>query len=437
MHRGSAITGTVRTGGGNGSHATVTAANKGEQSFTTIANSKGQFAIGGLPEGSYSVFTYDHKKTYVGKSTYVKKLKAGKPQNLDIRLNKRAGNLLVDLYAGDRHINGKLMVTAISKRTGQFWVVKARKGTAKFQGLYPGRYTLVVPGYGDFFARTGNVSRGNVHAGRTAFGSFRLTQHGGAFTGRIVSRGALAKPIGGASLWLYDSTGSVIADATSAANGTFRIGGRLGTMSGLSLLVYEKTTMYEPDRIVDLQIRVNQTKALGDVPVTSNIPTESPSPSASPTASPSTSPSASPSASASTTPSTSPSASATASPTASATPGLSGTVVDASNMAIHLADAVVQVFNSNGVKLAETTSGTSGGFRFTAKLGNQSNMSVIVQPGPYTDYMGTDEQRCQYRWTQHGGVYYTAGDDTDIGPVGLSRKEGGNCRAPLGDPVKH
>ncbi len=162
MHRGAAITGTVRTAAGSGSHATVTAANKAEQSFSTIANDKGQFAIGGLPAGSYSVFTYDHKKTYVAKSTYVKKLAAGHPQNIDIKLNKRAGNLLVDLYAGDQPINGTLMVTAISKKTGQFWTMKARNGTADLRGVYPGRYTLIVPGYRDFFGKTGTVSRGKV-----------------------------------------------------------------------------------------------------------------------------------------------------------------------------------------------------------------------------------------------------------------------------------
>ena len=74
MKPGAAITGTVRAGGKPLGGAKVVAANANEQSFSTKANDKGQFAIGGLPDGSYSVFTYDRKKTWVDKSTYVQGL---------------------------------------------------------------------------------------------------------------------------------------------------------------------------------------------------------------------------------------------------------------------------------------------------------------------------------------------------------------------------
>ena len=51
--------------------ARVVAANKEQNSFETTANAQGQYALGGLPPGSYSVFTYDKRKSWVGKSTYL------------------------------------------------------------------------------------------------------------------------------------------------------------------------------------------------------------------------------------------------------------------------------------------------------------------------------------------------------------------------------
>ena len=71
MTRGGYVTGTVRTGDGKPAKgARVVAANRAEQSFETTANGKGQFALGGLPQGKYSVFTYDQQKRWVGKSAW-------------------------------------------------------------------------------------------------------------------------------------------------------------------------------------------------------------------------------------------------------------------------------------------------------------------------------------------------------------------------------
>ena len=68
MRRGASIGGTVRAGGKPAAGARVVAANKERNSFETTANAQGQFALGGLPAGSYSVFTYDKRKVFVGKS---------------------------------------------------------------------------------------------------------------------------------------------------------------------------------------------------------------------------------------------------------------------------------------------------------------------------------------------------------------------------------
>jgi hypothetical protein len=389
MHRGAAITGTVRIGGAPGAKATVIAASKDERSFATVANSQGQFAIGGLPKGSYSVFTYDHKKTYVGKSTFVRGIKAGHPQNVDIHLTKRAGGLLVDLYAGDQPINGTVIVTAVSKVTGQFWTTKAHNGTAVFKGVYPGGYRLVASGYGDYLAQSGDVSHGQVRPGRTAFGSFRLTQRGGAFTGRLVA-GDDDSPVGRATVRLYDAGGAVIAAATTAADGTFRVGGRLGTTKGISLVVFDAAHMNTFDTLTmpALSIRTGQTKPLGDV-VLPVLPSAS----------------------------------------------VTGYVVDASNKAIELAGATVQLLNQKGVVIATTTSDADGAFLMDKRLGAQSGVSVVVQPGPTTDYLGDPATRCEYTSSKQGGIVLETGVERDLGPVGMVRKARGTCLAPVGDPV--
>ncbi|MGZ4450926.1 MAG: carboxypeptidase regulatory-like domain-containing protein, partial [Nocardioides sp.] len=87
MHRGGAITGVAK--GGNGKPlggARVVAANTNQQSYETKANGKGQFAVGGLPAGSYSVFTYDRDQTWVGKSLWVPKIKLGEARNVLVKL---------------------------------------------------------------------------------------------------------------------------------------------------------------------------------------------------------------------------------------------------------------------------------------------------------------------------------------------------------------
>ena len=75
MRRGAAITGTVKAGGKVAKGARVVAANTAEQSFEVKANGRGQFALGGLPAGNYSVFTYDRSKRYVAKSLWVPRMK--------------------------------------------------------------------------------------------------------------------------------------------------------------------------------------------------------------------------------------------------------------------------------------------------------------------------------------------------------------------------
>ena len=247
MKRGAYITGTVKTKGKVAKKARVVAANQNETSFETTANDKGQFAIGGLPEGKYSVFTYDNKRTYVGKSAYAGKLTTGKSANLAINLTKKAGSLRVYMFTSangvKKQVSGNPVVTAVSKQTGQFWSEKVTKGSVVFQGLYPGKYTLVANGYGVWFEKTGSVVGDAVKSGTTQFGTFTYTKRGGWITGTIVDDGAPSSPLVpqgtavGANVQLVDSTGATIAQTTSNANGTFTLSGPLTTQDDLSIVV--------------------------------------------------------------------------------------------------------------------------------------------------------------------------------------------------------
>ncbi len=244
MWKGAAITGTARAGGKPLGGARLVAANKTEQSFSTTANSQGQFAIGGLPQGQYSVFTYDKRKEWVGKSAWAGAVKPGQGKNLSIELTKRAGSMTVYLFTPSGRLRATTPVTVTSKQSGQWWTATARNGTAVFKGLYPGAYTLKFDGSGVWFARTGPVLRASVKSGQMAFGKFDITQRGGWVTGNLVDRGApditLEPPYTGArgaQLVLFDQDGKEIASAYSGADGSFTITGQLATQSGLTIVV--------------------------------------------------------------------------------------------------------------------------------------------------------------------------------------------------------
>ena len=236
MHRGAAITGTAKAGGKAAKGAKIVAANASEQSYTTTANKQGQFALGGLPAGSYSVFTYDKQARWVGKSTYVSNIKPGSGANIAIKLTKKAGGLLVDLYAGPDPIKKKIFVTAVSKKTGQFWTARASHGSVAFAGLFPGRYKLVAPGTGNYLARTGAVKRGRVKPGRTAFGSFRLNKHGAWVDGIVVDYEDPSYPLKGAQVLLFDAKGNQLGSTSSNSNGHFHFGGQLTSQSGMTVV---------------------------------------------------------------------------------------------------------------------------------------------------------------------------------------------------------
>jgi hypothetical protein len=241
MRRGAFITGTVKTKGKVAKKARVVAANENETSFETTANDKGQFAIGGLPEGRYSLFTYDHKKAYVGKSTYAGKLKTGASANVAINLTTRAGSLRVYMFTSAngvrKQVSGNPVVTAVSTATGQFWSEKVTAGSVVFQGLYPGRYTMVANGYGVWFAKTAAVSGPAVKAGTTQFGNFTYTKRGGWITGTVVDGNDNSFTMKDSAVKLFDANGAQLTSTTADQDGHFTLSGQFASMNGLTVTV--------------------------------------------------------------------------------------------------------------------------------------------------------------------------------------------------------
>ncbi|MDN4173861.1 carboxypeptidase-like regulatory domain-containing protein [Nocardioides sp. SOB77] len=239
MRRGAAITGTVRAGGRTAGGARVVAANGNEQSYEVKANRKGQFAIGGLPAGSYSVFTFDRQETWVGKSLWVPGLKRGQASNVRIALTKRGGSLLVQLRRPDGgKMPGSFFVTAVSKVTGQFWTQRARRGEVAFRNLFPGGYRLVAPGVGNYFARTANIQGARVHAGRADLASsFRWSQRGAWITGTVVDEADAETPMARAQVMLFDKFGTKLDETSTSSSGRFTLDGQLATQSGLKIVV--------------------------------------------------------------------------------------------------------------------------------------------------------------------------------------------------------
>lgn len=274
---GAAIGGVAKAGGRPAGGARIVAANKDGNSFETTADNQGEYALGGLPPGSYSVFTYDKRHQFVGKSSYLPRLKAGQFKRANLHLTDKAGRFLVDLYAGDQPYPGVAYVTAVSRKNGQFWTEKAAHGTVTFAGLYRGAYDLVIPGAGGYLGGMLKVS-GHVKAGKTSFGSLRLTQRGASVAGSVVDAADSSTPLPDALVVVYDGAGHELARATSGADGSFVVGGQLTTRADLTVSVgpggsnppYLHGTHYCKFGTTDragVAVTAGQTTALGSIPL--------------------------------------------------------------------------------------------------------------------------------------------------------------------------
>lgn len=237
MQPGAAITGTVRAGGQPAGGARVVAANSNEQSFETKANGKGQFAIGGLPIGSYSVFTYERTKTWVGRSTFVRGLRPGDRADTAIALNQRAGKLQVRLRAGGETMRETAFVTAVSKATGQFWTVKARRGKAVFAGLFPGKYRMVAPGVGSWLPQEGAIDGAKVPAngGADLVSVFTWTKRGATVSGFVIDGEYPQASLEGVSVLLFAADGTRLGTTETRSDGSFTVGGQVYTQDGVTV----------------------------------------------------------------------------------------------------------------------------------------------------------------------------------------------------------
>jgi hypothetical protein len=274
MRTGASIGGVVEAHGRPAGGARIVAANTDRNSFETTANSQGEFALGGLPPGSYSVFTYDKRKAWVGKSDWFPRLKSGKFKKAHIDLTKKAGRFVVDLYAGDQPYPGVAYVTAVSRGNGQFWTQKVAHGTVTFAGLYPGKYDLVVPAAGGYLGGTLKV-QGKVKPGKTSFGTLRLTQRGASVSGYVVDANHPSSALAGATVTLVDGAGTTLGSTTTGADGGFLLGGQLTTRADLRVVagpgpyspyLGQGTSYckYGPTS-VDTAVTTGQTTALGSV----------------------------------------------------------------------------------------------------------------------------------------------------------------------------
>ena len=248
MRAGGAITGTAKGGGKALGGATVIAANKSEQSFATTANSKGQFAVGGLPAGKYCLFTYDRAKKYVGKCTWAGGVNFGQAKNKSVQLTQRAGSLTVFVDTADGGSAPASNLTVTSKSTGQWWTARVRGGKAVFTGVFPSRYNFKYDGGGVWLGATGSVNNGKVRPNTMGFGNVRIKDRGGWITGSLVDASAptyalvpkTAQP--GAAVMLFNANGTKVAETTSDTDGNFTLTGALPTQEGLTIVVDPSNT---------------------------------------------------------------------------------------------------------------------------------------------------------------------------------------------------
>lgn len=168
LRRGAHVTGSVTRSMHNApaARAKVRATDEVGRTFEVNADGGGRFALGGLPPGNYRLWGYDKGRQWVGRTVKVGWLGRGDGRHLMVRMRTRAGAVNGYVMEGPRIARSTTWVTAISRRTGQWWVVRARGGDLSLRGLAPGRYTFVVTSTREWQGRTLRP-RTKVRPGRT------------------------------------------------------------------------------------------------------------------------------------------------------------------------------------------------------------------------------------------------------------------------------
>lgn len=177
LRRGAHVTGSVTRSTRNvpAARAMVRVTDEVGRTFQVNADGGGGFALGGLPPGKYRLWGYDKGRQWVGRTVKVGWLGRGQGRHLKVRMRTRAGAVNGYVMEGPRIARSATWVTAINRRTGQWWVVKAPGGDLSVRGLAPGRYTFVVTGTREWQGRTLRP-RTKVRAGRTQQVVLRLNR---------------------------------------------------------------------------------------------------------------------------------------------------------------------------------------------------------------------------------------------------------------------
>lgn len=175
MRKGGFLTGRVSRGPKrvDAARALVRAADESGRGFEVRADSRGRFALGGLPPGNYRVWAYDRARRWVGPTTAVRGLKRHQGHDLGLTLPRRAGGVNGHVFADGQLVNSTIWITATHRRTGQWWSVRVRNGDLSLRGLAPGRYDLRVEATDQFEGHTFRPAW-KVRSGHTRHTTLRL-----------------------------------------------------------------------------------------------------------------------------------------------------------------------------------------------------------------------------------------------------------------------
>lgn len=284
LQRGGAIGGTVEVKGKPAAKAKIRAiASTGGQVIEVQADKKGQYALGGLAKDDYRVFAYDTKNRRVGTSKLLRKVRLRTFRPASFNLTTKPGLIRGFLTTGGSRARGIVYVTAVNKKTGEYWVQRVSAGNVSLRGLTPGPYRLVVPDTNGWFGGSFNI--GNVRAGGKRNASINLTTRGGTFTGQAVDS-RTGQGIPNISVRLTDATGKVHAELPANQDGTFRIGGSVRQQAGMTVTVFAYSTIqgasYAAEVRTGLTLADNADQSLGRVTVQRTDP-EPPAPPITPT----------------------------------------------------------------------------------------------------------------------------------------------------------
>lgn len=267
MPRGGALTGTVLAKGKRASKARVLAvenvpAGVDGRTYEVTADSRGRYAIGGLPNARFTLFTYERTGTWTGPGKAAGDVNLGVVRKVDISLRTRAGAMVGRLYRGDATlVSTKPWVTLVNRTTGQFWVAQVDQGRFSVRGLHPGRYRVQVPGTDGYLAVTVDLS-GTVSSKRTLNTSVKLDRKGGSLRGRVLDA-RTGMPAKGVKVSAYDGRGVQHGKVETDPDGWFTVGGTLPTATcDVSIVIEDEIDKkWQPVRLNGLNVVQGMTVA--------------------------------------------------------------------------------------------------------------------------------------------------------------------------------